>query len=167
MKEAFGQGVTDASAGRFYFPTLVPPLFQRATYRYTLGRNAWALEQLLNFQNVTATIRTTVLLLDSGGLWVHSPQWPTGEYCQLLNDIGHPVKHVVLPCNALEHKAPMKAFLSKYPDATVWISPGQYGPFGECGFDLNDCSMGYRVDGVFPVDFAASKSTASAIQDCA
>lgn len=30
------------------------------------------------------------------------------------------VKHVVLPCNALDHKAATKQFVKKYPDATVW-----------------------------------------------
>src|SRR6056297_479711 len=42
---------TAASAGRQYFPPLTPPVMQRATYRYELGRNAWALEQLLTFAN--------------------------------------------------------------------------------------------------------------------
>jgi len=83
-------------------------------------------------------------------LWVNGPQWPTGEYCQLLDELG-PVKHVVVPCNALEHKAPTAAFVKKYPTASVWISPGQYGPFGSCGLDLKSCRMGYHVDGILPV----------------
>jgi len=144
---------TDASAGRFYFPVLTPPFGNRATYRYTLGRDAWAFEQLLTFSNVSATIRCNVIKLkETGGLWVHSPQWPTGEFISLLNSLGAPVEHVVLPCNALEHKAPMGAFLKKYPDAKVWIAPGQYGPLGSCGKTLTDsskkCNMGYRVDGI-------------------
>jgi hypothetical protein len=107
------------------------------------------MEQLLTFANVTASIRCHVLQLESGGLWVHSPQWPTGEFCQLLDDLGTPVEHVVLPCNALEHKAPMRAFLDRYPQASVWISPGQYGPFGTCGQTINEpINMGYRVDGI-------------------
>ena len=44
--------VTAASKGRQYFPPLTPPLFKRASYRYELGRDAWALEQLLTFANV-------------------------------------------------------------------------------------------------------------------
>lgn len=152
MKEYSNAGVTAQQAGRFYFPTLTPPFKNRATYRYSLGRNAWAFEQLLTFANVTATVGTNVILLESGGLWVHSPQWPTGEFMSLLDDLDHPVKHVVLPVNALEHKAPMKDFCSRFPDASVWISPGQYGPFGICGTKLTkDTSrqMGYRVDGIF------------------
>jgi len=155
MKEYADAGVTAPTAGRFFFPTLTPPFKNRATYRYTLGRNAWAFEQLLTFANVTATIRTNVILLESGGLWVHSPQWPTGEFLTLLEDLGHPVKHIVLPCNALEHKAPIKSFCQKFPDASVWISPGQYGPFGSCGMTLDKSTsskMGYRVDGIFGDD---------------
>lgn len=141
---------TDPSAGRFYFPALTPPFQNRATFRYTLGRDAWALEQLLTFSNVTATIRCNVIKLkETGGLWVHSPQWPTGEFCSLLEEIGAPVEHVILPCNAFEHKAPMKAFTEKYPEAKVWVSPGQFGPLGNCGRTLNEkCSMGYKVDGI-------------------
>jgi len=123
---------SDPGAGRLSFPSLTPPFQNRATYRYDLGCNTWALEQLLTFANVTATIRCNVVRLKStGGLWVHSPQWPTGEFCSLLDGIGGPVEHVVLPCNAFEHKAPMKAFLKRYPNAKVWISPGQYGILGK------------------------------------
>ena len=91
---------TRPEAGRLYFPTLTPPLFNRATYRYDLGRDCWALEQLLTFANVSATIRSTVVKLKDGTLWVNSPQWPTGELCALLDELG-PVGHIVLPCNAL------------------------------------------------------------------
>jgi hypothetical protein len=141
---------TNAKAGRFYFPALTPPFRNRATYRYELGRHQWAFEQLLTFANVTATIRMTVVELTStGGLWVHSPQCPTGELMALLRDLNKPIEHIVLPCNALEHKAPMKDFCHKFPNAHVWISPGQYGPFGSCGRSLTDpCQMGYRVDGI-------------------
>ena len=101
------------------------------------------------FANVSATVRTIVLRLKDGQLWVYSPQWPTGEFCALLDELG-PVGHVVLPCNALEHKAPIKAFTQRYPKASVWVTPGQYGPFGEFGFDAAAARMGYRVDGILP-----------------
>ena len=88
--------------------------------------------------------------LKDGSLWVDWPQWPTGEFCALLDELG-PVGHVVLPCVALEHKAPLAAFTKKYPSASVWVAPGQYGPFGECGLTAASAKMGYRVDGVFPI----------------
>ena len=110
---------TRPEAGRLYFPTLTPPFFNRATYRYDLGRDCWALEQLLTFANVSATIRSTVIKMKDGTLWVNSPQWPTGELCALLDELG-PVGHIVLPCNALEHVAPMRSFATKYPKASVY-----------------------------------------------
>ncbi|KAL3914744.1 MAG: hypothetical protein SGILL_005977, partial [Bacillariaceae sp.] len=141
---------TNPQAGRSFFPALTPPFQNRATYRYTLGRNAWAFEQLLTFANVTATIRCNVLQLKStGGLWVHSPQWPTGEFCALLDSLDAPVEHIILPCNAFEHKAPIKAFAERYPKAQVWVSPGQYGPLGSCGTSLKQSSsLGYKIDGI-------------------
>ena len=75
---------TNPTAGQFCFPALTPPFNKRATYRYTLGRSTWAFEQLLTFSNVTATIRSDVIKLESGGLWINSPQFPTGELCALL-----------------------------------------------------------------------------------
>jgi hypothetical protein len=164
---AYEPGVTRPQAGRYFFPALTPPFFHRATMRYNLecsnndnnsdvNNRIWALEQLLTFVNVTATIRCTVVRLSNGDLWVHSPQMPTGEFCALLEEIPGTVRHVVLPCNALEHKAPMSEFHSRYPDASVWIAPGQYGPFGECGrmYEGSKTSrtMKYRVDGVLSQD---------------
>ena len=58
--------VTRPAAGRNFFPPLTPPLTNRATYRYELGRDAWALEQLLTFANVSATVRTVVIKLKDG-----------------------------------------------------------------------------------------------------
>lgn len=162
--------------GRSVFPPpFLPPISNRATYRYSLGRDTYALEQLLAFTNVTATIRTNVVKLSSGGLWVCGPLWPTEEYCELLDELGE-VTEVVLPVNALEHKAAMKQFVQKYPKAKVWIAPGQYGPFGECGAIksgmsadqmekvVHDASktMGYRVDGVLPIG-SLSKDSAETI----
>ena len=168
--------VTAPDYGRVFFPAFTPPFFQRATYRYDLvdpdtnkspQTGMWALEQLLTFANVTATIRTNIIQLpttegdgksDSPSLWVHGPLYPTGEYCHLLDELGT-VKHVVLPCNAFEHKAAVKAFVDHYSETieSVWIAPGQYGPFGSSpgGNDLQNadsiekmCKMGYRVDGI-------------------
>ena len=153
--------VTAASKGRFYFPALTPPFRNRATYRYELGRNSWAFEQLLTFANVTATIKMNVVKLENGGLWVHSPQWPTGELMYLLDELG-PVEHIVLPCNAFEHAAPVKEFTKKYKSASVWVAPGQYGPFGSCGRSLQEpCSLGYHIDGILGMDSKSDSESTS------
>lgn len=164
------------SAGRIVSPpAFLPPINERATYRYAMGRNAWALEQLLAFQNVTATIRTNVVKLDGGGLWVHNPLYPTGEYCALLDELGT-VTDVALGSNALEHKAAMRSFMRRYPGAQVWVSPGQYGPFGSCGdvtFDMTQeeventvrmasKTLGYKIAGIIPRRGSSSTSDAVA-----
>lgn len=117
-------------AGRTYFPAITPPFWNRATLRYTLGGNMWAFEQLLTFANVTATIRSNVVRLEDGSLWVSSPVYPTGELCALLDELPGEVRHIVLSCNAFEHKAALRDFARRYPNADVWVAPGQYGPLG-------------------------------------
>ena len=114
---------TAPAAGRGYFPTLLPPLFSRATVRYELGDGLWAFEQLLVFANVSATVRMNVVRLRDGGLWVSAPVYPTGELKQLLAELGGDVRYIVLPTNALEHKAPLADFARAYPAAEVWSVP--------------------------------------------
>ena len=87
-----GAEATAPAAGRRYFPTLLPPLFSRATVRYELGDGLWAFEQLLVFANVSATVRMNVVRLADGGLWVCAPVYPTGELKQLLAELGGDVR---------------------------------------------------------------------------
>jgi len=137
------------SAGRHFFSTLLPPYFNRPTYCYTLGRGTWALEQPILLGDARVTIRTIVVRMADKRLWVLSPQWPTGEFRALLDGLGE-VAHVVLPTNAWEHAAPMASFVRFYPQATVWVSPGQRGPFGSCDQDVASANMPYHLDGVLP-----------------
>jgi hypothetical protein len=57
------------------------------------------------FFNVTTPIRTTVVQLKDGRLWVHAPVAPTRECMRLLGEIGGEVAYIVLPTTAFEHKA--------------------------------------------------------------
>lgn len=152
-QDAFDPVTTRPEAGRTYFPAITPPFRNRATYRYSLGRNMWALEQLLTFGNVTATIRSTIVLMEgSKDLWVLSPLYPTGELCSLLDELPGTVRYIVLSCNAFEHAAPLQSFAKRYPDATVWIAPGQY--FGSVGkatsYKVLEPLSGVRNDPVPP-----------------
>lgn len=56
------------------------------------------------FFNVTTPIRTTVVRLQDGRLWVHAPVAPTKECLRLLGEIGGEVAYIVLPTTAFEHK---------------------------------------------------------------
>ena len=152
MEQYYQPAVTSPDAGRFFFPTLTPPFAKRATYRYTARKKRLGIGTVTdlcecdsNDSDEYCPVRNGVV---SGFIVLNGR---LGEFCKLLDDLGRPVEHVVLPCNALEHKAPMQVFLKKYPNAQVWISPGQYGPFGTCGRSLRQeeaVNMGYKVDGI-------------------
>lgn len=49
-------------------------------------------------------IRMTVVRLRDGSLFVHAPVAPTEECLRLLRELDAPVKYIVLPTSAVEHK---------------------------------------------------------------
>lgn len=85
----------------------------------------WGLEQEQALDVLAMNIRTTVVKLKSGDLVVFSPQAPTEEFFALLDELG-PVKHIVLPTYALEHKVYIPAMSRRYPAAKVWVAPGTW-----------------------------------------
>jgi len=59
----------------------------------------WTHDQLQGIVNVNVPVRSTVVKLKEGGLWVHNPVAPTPEYLgliQALEEAHGPVKHIVL-----------------------------------------------------------------------
>jgi hypothetical protein len=112
---------------------LLLPLAGTSTIRATVEEcivpdAIWTHDQIQGIVNVNASVRQTVVKLSTGGLWVHNPVAPTPQLIgmmQTLIDLHGPVKHVVLGTVPLEHKATFGAFALNYPNATVWIQPGQ------------------------------------------
>ena len=160
------------------FPTLFAPLYGEA-YRKTIKRtiggavtgssnnnnnnNAtmmtttttnnntiWALEQNLELGPLQTPVRCTVVRLNDGTLWVHSPLAPTQEFFDLVESCGssqdrNSVAHVVVPTYALEHKVFVKDALQRWPNAQLWTSPQQFSfPFHVS----DDFVFGKAVDGV-------------------
>jgi len=111
------------------FPFPLGPFLSRPTYRTEVdpGR-VWTFEQpqSLGFSSVTANVRMTVIKLACGGLWVHAPIAPTGECVRLVKELGAPVRHIVLPTFAYEHKAFMAPFCRAFPGAAAWVAPRQW-----------------------------------------
>lgn len=76
--------------GRFYFnvtgfPFPLGPFLQRRTIRKEVEKGRiWTFEQeqALGFSSVATNTRMTVIMLKSGGLWVHAPIAPTEECIQ-------------------------------------------------------------------------------------
>ena len=72
------------------------------------------------FGIVPFTTRMTVVRLESGGLWLHSPIRPTPERRRAVDALG-PVDHLVAP-NKI-HSLGIEPWKALYPSATVWASP--------------------------------------------
>lgn len=65
--------------------------------------------------------RMTVVRLDDGGLFLHSPIEPTSTLIDQVRALG-PVRHLVSP-NRL-HYVHIAAWKAAFPDAIAWASPG-------------------------------------------
>ncbi|GCE65249.1 hypothetical protein OMCYN_01185 [cyanobiont of Ornithocercus magnificus] len=89
----------------------------------------WSLEQLQGIYYVAVPIRLTVVRI-SGGLMLVNPLPPTLELqslLQLLVKRYGPVRTIVLPtASGLEHKLPLPALARAYPEAELWLCPGQW-----------------------------------------
>lgn len=74
-------------------------------------------------------VRSTVLKLNAGGLFVCNPVAPTNECIQLLRDLEAQhgkIKFIVLSSLGIEHKGTTGAFATYFPEAQIFIQPGQY-----------------------------------------
>lgn len=65
--------------------------------------------------------RMTVVRLDDGGLWCHSPVEPAPALLEAIDALG-PVRHLVSP--NLLHYAHIASWKTHYPQAVAWASPG-------------------------------------------
>jgi len=92
----------------------------------------WTHDQIQGVVNVNVPVRQTVVRLSKsagGGLFIYNPIAPTPQVLKMiraLEDKHGPVRHLVLGTVALEHKATFGAFAENFPDATVWLQPGQW-----------------------------------------
>lgn len=87
------------------------------------GHNLWTLDgdNVRMFGVLPFTTRMTVVRLESGGMWLHSPVQPTPERCAAVEKLG-PVQHLVAP-NKI-HSLGIEPWKAQYPSAEVWASPG-------------------------------------------
>lgn len=102
----------------------------------------WTLDQKFGILNVQVPLRTTVVKLSDGGLWVYNPVAATPEMVGMLQDLvkDHgPLKHIVVGSVAAEHKVYAGVLAQKFPKAQVWLQPGQYS----FPVDLPDSFLGF------------------------
>ena len=103
---------------------------EKKTIRKTIVEDQiWTLDQKFGILNVQVPQRTVIVKLKDGGLFVYNPVAATRECLELVHELEKqygPVKHIVLGSVALEHKVYTGVFAQKFPDAQVWVQPGQY-----------------------------------------
>ena len=134
------QGAAGGLGSKIYLPAFLPPYFARDTIRTQVNEDIFLLEQAQTFVNVSVNIRSTVIRLKNGELFVHAPVAPTAECVSLLKELGK-VAYVVLPVTAVEHKTYMSSFVKQFPQAKAYVAPGQFSwPV--------DLPLGYKVDGI-------------------
>ena len=88
----------------------------------------------------------TVVRLESGGLWLHSPVRPTEERRHAVDQLG-PVRDLVAP-NKI-HSLGIAPWKALYPSATVWASPAFSKRHPDIAVDavlLNEVQAPWRSD---------------------
>ena len=125
------EGISPEDQSWPWWPLL--PLYpygrRRTIMRVLIPGQLWSFEQLQGLYYVAVPVRLTVVKV-KGGLMLMNPLPPTTELLQgirgLETDFG-PVISIVLPtASGLEHKLPLPALSRAFPDAVVWLCPGQW-----------------------------------------
>ena len=103
---------------------------RRKTIRQELVPNrVWAFDQSIGIFYVSVPIRMTVVAMEAGGLFVYAPVAPTEECLDLLRPLiaeHGPVRHIVLPSVAVEHKVLAGPFARRFPSADFYATDKQY-----------------------------------------
>ncbi|QNI73209.1 DUF4336 domain-containing protein [Synechococcus sp. NOUM97013] len=126
-----GAGVNPADQYWGFWPLLpLYPYGRRAThFEELIPGQVWSFEQLQGVYYVAVPIRLTVVKVP-GGLMLVNPLPPTRELragiAALEAEYGS-VRTIVLPtASGLEHKLPLGPLARAFPNAEVWVCPGQW-----------------------------------------
>ena len=106
----------------------VAPYSRRKTIRREIGPGVWAFEQILGIYYVHVPIRMTVIAMEAGGLFVYAPVAATRECLALLQPLIEkygPIKSIVLPSVAVEHKVLAGPFARAFPSADFYATDAQ------------------------------------------
>ena len=107
----------------------VAPFARRRTIRYEVGPKVWAFDQMIGIYYVQVPIRMTAVAREGGGLLVYAPIAPTRECLSLMQELIDeygPVKDIILPSVAVEHKVNAGPFARAFPDANFYVVDKQY-----------------------------------------
>ena len=103
-----------------------------------IADNLWVVdgeEVLMGFKffKVPFSTRMTVIRLQNGGLWVHSPIKPSDNLLFEIKQLGE-VKHLIAP-NVL-HYSYINEWHELFPEAEVWLASGVQKRAGKSGMNL-------------------------------
>ena len=125
------EGISSEDQSWPWWPLLpLYPYGRRAThFEELIPGEVWSLEQLQGVYYVAVPIRLTVVKVP-GGLMLVNPLPPTGELRALIRTLEAehgPVRSIVLPtASGLEHKLPLAPMARAFPEADLWVCPGQW-----------------------------------------
>ncbi len=119
------------------------PFAQRKTLVREVTEGVWTFDQLIGIYYVHVPIRMTVVAMKkSRGLLVYAPVAATKDclnQLQPLIDKYGPVRYIILPSVAVEHKVLAGPFARKFPQAEFYVTDKQYSfPIG-----LPDRTLGF------------------------
>src|SRR3954463_6820345 len=86
-----------------------------------LAANLWVYDQPLRFYGIAVGTRMTIVRLDDGALWLHSPVRPTPELRAAADALG-PVRWLIAP-NRWHHLY-VGDWQAAYPAAQIYGAPG-------------------------------------------
>ena len=84
----------------------------------------WHAQHPLRLGPLRIETRMTVVRMQDGGLWVHSPIAPTPSLVHAIRECGD-VRHVLAPNRS--HHLFFLPFLAEFPGAQGWVAPGLAG----------------------------------------
>ena len=106
------------------------PFSKRKTIFRDAGPGVWMFDQLSpGLGYITTPMRMTVIAMEAGGLFVYAPVAPTRECLALLQPLierSGPIKYIILPSAAIEHKVLAGPFARAFPSAEFWTTDQQY-----------------------------------------
>ena len=126
--------ITNESNWPLWTALPVAPFNRRRTIRYEIAPGVYAFDQLLGIYYVHLPIRMSVVAVHPNdpakrGLVVYAPVAPTKECLRLLQELIDkygPVRDIIDPSTAVEHKVNAGPFARAFPEANFYVVDKQY-----------------------------------------
>lgn len=123
---------------------LAPGARRKTIFEEIVKNEIWTMDQIQGIVNVNVPVRSTIIKLKEGGLFVYNPLAPTKEVLDFFNELQSKhgkVKYIVLGSLGLEHKSLAASFSQYFTNAQVYLQPGQWS----FPFNLPDSFLGFPL----------------------